>query len=68
MYNYVVHRTYQSHADKLGMHGLRECSEFFTADEGCLYYISRKGSEKPRLVVESAEERRRIIYRSLQTD
>ena len=44
-------------------HGFRKRSKSFTADgaRGRLYYIGRKGSEKPRLVVESAEERRRII-------
>ena len=61
IYHYVVHKTYPSHADKLYKHGLRKRSKFFTADRQRLYYIGRKGSEKPRLVVESAEERRRII-------
>ena len=61
IYDYVVHKTYPSHADKLYKHGLRKRSKFFTADGGRLHYIAGKGSEKPRLVVESAEERRRII-------
>ena len=62
IYDYVVHKTYPSHADKLYKHGLRKRSKFFTADGGHLYlYIGGKGSEKPRLVVESAEERRKII-------
>ena len=41
--------------------GLRKRSKFFTADGRRLYYIGRKRGEKPRLMVESAEERRRII-------
>ena len=61
IYDYVVHKTYPSHADKLYKHGLRKRSKFFIADGGRLYYIGGKGSQKPRLVVESAEERRRII-------
>ena len=60
IYDYVVHKTYPSHAHKLYKHGLRKRSKFFTADGGRLYYIGGKGSEKPRLVVESAEERRII--------
>ena len=61
IYDYVVHKTYPSHADKLYKHGLRKRSKFFTADGERLYYIGGKGSKKPRLVVESTEERRRII-------
>ena len=61
IYDYVVHKTYPSHGDKLCKYGLRKRSKFFTADGGRLYYIAGKGGEKPRLVVESAEERRRII-------
>ena len=49
------------HADKLYKHGLRKRSKFFIADGGCLDYTGGKGSEKPHLVVESVEERRRII-------
>ena len=59
IYDYAVHKTYPS-ADKVHKHGLRKRSKFFTADRGRLYYIGRKGSEKPCLVVESAEERRII--------
>ena len=61
IYDYTVHKTYPSHADKLYKHGLTKRSKFFTEDGGCLYYIGGKGSEKPRLVVESAEERKKII-------
>ena len=50
IYDYVVHKTYPSHADKLYKHGLRKHTKFFTADGGRLYYIGGKGSEKPRLV------------------
>ena len=62
IYDYVVHKAYPSHVYKLYKHGLRKRSKFFTADRGCLvlYYIGRKGSEKPCLVVESVEERRII--------
>ena len=28
IYDYVVHKTYPSHADKLYNHGLRKCSKF----------------------------------------
>ena len=66
IYDYVFHKTYSSHADKL--YGLRKHSKFFTADRGHLYYIGGKGNEKPCLVVKSAEERRRMIHRSLRTD
>ena len=61
IYDYVVHKAYLSHSDKLYKHGLRKRSKFFTADGGRLYYVGGKGSEKPRLVVKSPEERRRII-------
>ena len=61
IYDHVVHKTYPSHADKLYKHGLRKRSKFSTADGECLDYTGGKGSEKPHLVVESAEERRRII-------
>ena len=61
IYDYLVHNTYPSHDDKLYKHELRMCSKFFTADGGRLYYIGGKGSEKPRLMVERAEEKRRII-------
>ena len=37
-------------------HELRKRSKFFTADGGHLYCIGGKRSEKPRLVVERAEE------------
>ena len=60
VYDYIVHKTYPSHADKLYKHGLRMRSKFFTADGGRSYYIGGKGSEKPRLVVERAEERKII--------
>ena len=50
-----------THLDKLYKHGLRKRSKFFTADGGRLYYVGGKGSEIPRLVVKSPEERRRII-------
>ena len=61
IYDYVVHKTYPSRSDKLYKHGLRKRSKFFTVDGGRLYYVGGKGSEKPCLVVESPEERRRII-------
>ena len=46
-------------------HGLRKC-KFFIHDGGRLFYTGgsrekRKENEKPRLVVESADERKRII-------
>ena len=34
IYDYVVHKTYPSHSDKLYRHGLRKRSKFFTADGG----------------------------------
>ena len=52
------------HADKLYKHGLRKRSKFFMHEGGRLFYIGgekRKENEKLRLVVESADERRRII-------
>ena len=69
LYEYLVHKTYPAHADKLYKHGLRKRSKFFMHEGGRLFYIGgekRKENEKPRLVVESADERRRIII-SIQT-
>ena len=66
LYEYLAHKTYPAHADKLYKHGLRKRSKFFMHKGGRLFYIGgekRKENEKPRLVVESADERRRIIIR-----
>ena len=64
LYEYLANKTYPAHADKLYKHGLRKRSKFFMHEGGRLYYIGgekQKENEKPRLVVESADERRRII-------
>ena len=64
LYEYLDHKTYPAHADKLYKHGLRKRSKFFMHEGGRLFFIGgekRKENEKPRLVVESADERRRII-------
>ena len=61
---YLAHNTYPAHADKLYKHGLRKRSKFFMHEGGRLFYIGggkRKENGKPRLVVESVDERRRII-------
>ena len=33
IYDYIVHKTYPSHSDKLYKHGLRKRSKFFTAED-----------------------------------
>ena len=64
IYEYLAHKTYPMHADKVYKHGLRKRSKFFMHEGGRLFYVGgekRKENEKPRLVVESADERMRII-------
>ena len=60
LYEYLAHNTYPANADKVYKHGLRKRSMH---EGGRLFYTGgekRKENAK-RLVVESADERRRII-------
>ena len=40
IYDYVTYKTNPTHVDKDYKHRLRNCSKFFKADRGKLYYFS----------------------------
>ena len=63
LYDYLSRREYPPDASKQYKLGIRKRSKYFITDEGRLYYIGgqKKSTTTPRLVVETVEERDRIV-------
>ena len=49
IYEYLAHKTYPVHADKLYKHDLRKRSKFFVPEGGRLFYIG--GEKRTRSLV-----------------
>ena len=59
--NYLKSGVYPAGADKASKRSLRKRAAYFTMDAGLLHYIGGKVKQRPRLVVQSEEERLRLI-------